>query len=157
MKFQRLIRHKNSLNTLFPGAYHEHNEPGDSHGGGRFFLLVQHRNLFPVRSRLNFIKNWGYLLPKIFYKIRLQVLISALLLFFISDITVAATQAPPLKKFIAIADIHFNPFIGCDTDPSICPMLSELRIADVQAWDAIFHKYIDNIQTRYRQDTDGCG
>lgn len=78
----------------------------------------------------------------------------ALLLFFISSITVAFAQAQPSTKFIAIADIHFNPFIGCDKFSSGCPILSALRAANLQAWDSIFQKYTDNIKTNYHQDTD---
>lgn len=85
---------------------------------------------------------------------RLKVVISALLLLFISSIPTLFAQTPPLKKFIAIADIHFNPFIGCDKYPNVCPILSELRVADIQSWDAIFQKYTDSIQTHYHQDTD---
>ena len=67
--------------------------------------------------------------------------------------TLAFAQ-PTLKKFIALADIHFSPFIGCDQYTPPCPILNELRATPAQSWDLVFQKYADKISTNYRQDTD---
>lgn len=61
---------------------------------------------------------------------------------------------PTQKKFIVIADIHFNPFIGCEQLPTPCPIITELETTPPQSWDNVFQKYQSTIKTRFRQDTD---
>ncbi len=78
----------------------------------------------------------------------------SLLLLIATHCTLVFAKPPLTKKFITIADIHFNPFIGCDQLSSPCPIISELRTANPQSWDLIFQKYQDKIKTNYHQDTD---
>lgn len=77
-----------------------------------------------------------------------------LLLFLNIHITPSFAAISSTHNFITLADIHFNPFIGCDQFSNPCPILSELSNTDPKSWDLIFQKYIDTIKTNYYQDTD---
>ncbi len=80
------------------------------------------------------------------------ILLSLLLL--LINVQPTFAKAPLSKKFMTLADIHFNPFIGCDKFSNPCPILNELRTTDPQSWDLIFQKYADKIKTNYHQNTD---
>lgn len=42
--------------------------------------------------------------------------------------------------FLTVADIHFDPFLGCKTAPKPCPLLSSLQKASPAEWNIIFEK-----------------
>lgn len=81
-------------------------------------------------------------------------LITKLLFILTTFCTLAFATPVQTKKFITIADIHFNPFSGCEQLPTPCPLLAELQTSEISSWDSIFKKYISHMQTRYHQDTD---
>ncbi len=75
--------------------------------------------------------------------------ITALFLFFFTTPSMAASS----QKFIIISDIHFDPFIGCETQLAPCPLIQALQKAPVNDWEAIFKQYhvVDTIT--YKQDS----
>lgn len=81
----------------------------------------------------------------------MKYIVSILLI--LTHCALAFANSPPIKKFITIADIHFNPFIGCNPLPNPCPMIEELRTSNPESWDLVFQKYIANMQTQYHQNT----
>lgn len=74
--------------------------------------------------------------------------ILGVLLISITHSTMASTPT-----WITMADIHFNPFIGCDQLKTPCPILNELQTSDPASWDQIFQKYRAQIKSRYYKDT----
>ncbi len=81
---------------------------------------------------------------------------SRLLLFFIFALipfyTVSAT--PSQQQFIALSDLHFDPFVGCHFK-KYCRMLTKLRATAVTHWHTILKQNIgqQNARLRLGQDT----
>jgi sphingomyelin phosphodiesterase acid-like 3 len=48
-----------------------------------------------------------------------------------------ATNSPTTKKFITLADIHFDPFSSCKEILRPCSLIEKLRTEDFKNWDAI--------------------
>jgi len=67
-------------------------------------------------------------------------LISAISLCVLSQTVCADTSSSHTDKFISVADIHFNPFIGCKLSTKPCELISKLRASDYQAWDSILDR-----------------
>src|SRR5688572_17290688 len=63
-----------------------------------------------------------------------------------------ATYSQKNNRFISVADIHFDPFIGCETAPHPCSLLSKLQQSRYQDWEKIFEAYRQPI-SEYYQDT----
>lgn len=68
--------------------------------------------------------------------------------------TTYATEINPdkLPSFIVFADIHFNPYDGCQ-NKFPCPMVVQLVHADYKDWDAIFSKYNASALNTYGTNT----
>ncbi len=82
------------------------------------------------------------------------------LIFFIAIIicqpvlaSLTAVQTLQNSKFIGIADIHFDPFSGCEKAATPCPMLNKLRAANYLKWASIFESNPDISMTKYYHDT----
>ena len=58
-----------------------------------------------------------------------------------------------IDNFITIADIHFNPYAGCEKMPVPCPILNKLREASYQNWESILEKNSDKSISGYYHDT----
>jgi sphingomyelin phosphodiesterase acid-like 3 len=54
-------------------------------------------------------------------------------------------------NFLAMADIHFDPFINC-AGTKVCPLIEKLRSSSITEWPQIFTQY-DVKPQQYRQDT----
>lgn len=78
----------------------------------------------------------------------MRFMISLLLIFFFCASALAAGET---RFFLTIADIHFDPFIGCGR--SACPLVNQLKQASIQQWPALF-KANDKKISRYGQDSD---
>lgn len=65
----------------------------------------------------------------------------AFLVLLANQLAYAHTPITATQSFITVADIHFDPFSDCTTYLQTCPLITELRAADYQRWDAIFAKY----------------
>lgn len=61
--------------------------------------------------------------------------------------------AAPVEKFISIADIHFDPFLGCEKQSTPCPLIQKLSEADVQDWNNIFKEQGVAEVSTYSQDS----
>ena len=61
------------------------------------------------------------------------------------------TIAAQTEKFISFSDIHFDPFLVCETSPRTCPQLKKLRAAGYSQWEAILENNKNKIV--YHQDT----
>jgi hypothetical protein len=59
---------------------------------------------------------------------------------------------PSQAKFITVADIHFDPFMGCEKLPRPCALLQALKTTDYKSWDSILSKSSMRIP-RYQEDT----
>src|SRR5436190_20116887 len=69
----------------------------------------------------------------------------------VSVISFVITTTAQANSFVALADIHFDPFLGCDnTKP--CKLITTLQAAPITNWAAIFEQY-DKSKTRYFSDT----
>lgn len=86
---------------------------------------------------------------------KLKVIAVIVSVLFISASTAMADAVTPTasQKFISIADIHFDPFIGCETLRQPCALIDALRKADVSAWEDIFAKKADTQPSRLFLDT----
>ena len=63
----------------------------------------------------------------------------------------SSQQVSTTYPFLTLADIHFDPFLGCHR-VSPCPLIQKLQRADVSEWPAIL-KAGDNDPPQYKQDT----
>lgn len=61
-------------------------------------------------------------------------------------------QSAPLE-FLVIGDIHFDPFIGCESQPKPCPLIKALSKANSKDWSDIFAQYHDSSTINYQKDT----
>ncbi len=57
------------------------------------------------------------------------------------------------EKFISVADIHFNPFAGCEKVPAPCPLVIQLQRANYSDWETIFKQLGEKKLSTYSQDT----
>lgn len=74
-----------------------------------------------------------------------------LIIFFIFAITLSIkTFADEPHYFIALSDIHFDPFTQCHQTP--CPQIEKLAHQPVSAWPQILNQY-DLQAPKFRQDT----
>ena len=79
--------------------------------------------------------------------------LSAMLFIFFCLIEMAYADTGKFEKtatFIAIADIHFNPFYGCEE--SVCPIINRLQAAPVEKWNKLLKQY-DNKKPIYNKNT----
>lgn len=67
----------------------------------------------------------------------------------------ADNQTAPQTEhyFLTVADIHFDPFIGCEKSPRPCPLLMSLEKSPYQSWDMIFEKSGDQSVSAEYEDT----
>jgi hypothetical protein len=65
----------------------------------------------------------------------------------------AAYSADHSFKFIALSDVHFDPYAGCQENVKPCELLEKLRQSPVSKWDSLFLKY-DTTVASYQKDTD---
>lgn len=56
------------------------------------------------------------------------------------------------SNFISISDIHFNPFLSCQTAP--CPLIKNLSAAPASQWQAVFIREGQYRFSHYQEDTD---
>lgn len=64
-----------------------------------------------------------------------------------------STTVYSADKFIALSDIHFDPFATCRFYSSSCDVVNELQRSDAKQWSVIFEKYEKNPQINYFTDT----
>lgn len=78
---------------------------------------------------------------------------SRLFLFITLSLTIVAGHASPLSQFnfIALADIHFDPFTVC-SKKNDCPLINELRDENPGQWPKILGQY-DRSMPKYGEDT----
>lgn len=86
------------------------------------------------------------------YKRRYLFLASLLLLFF--SISVAIAEKAPdttAYHFLALSDIHFDPFLSC-VHKIPCPLIQKLRLVPAAKWEKILAE-ADHTKPDYRYDT----
>lgn len=80
----------------------------------------------------------------------------SILIFLLMWVSPAAFSASfidsPSEKFLAVSDIHFNPFSTCSVSIKPCPVIQALRQADPHQWSAILQQEHDSIVS-YGKDT----
>lgn len=75
-----------------------------------------------------------------------------ILLTIISLLLAIQCYAADTVSFLALSDIHFDPFIACkNTSTRPCPLAKRLQSAPVREWHRILEG--DGAKTAYRQDT----
>lgn len=80
------------------------------------------------------------------FRIILAIILSGMLL-----PVFAETASVPALHILALADIHFDPFIGCHHQQP-CPLIQKLRAASPAEWEAILKKD-DTAKPQFREDT----
>lgn len=80
-------------------------------------------------------------------------LFGILLLYFLGINATFAESQNSLSKVITIADIHFDPFAGCESLPKPCPIVNQLRQANYTEWSTIFEKMGETKMAIYDFDT----
>lgn len=80
-------------------------------------------------------------------------LFAFIVLFFVFSHPVIADEIKTDENvnFISLADIHFDPYIGCPVKTT-CPLIQALRQAPVNEWAGIFTQY-ETKPSQYREDT----
>lgn len=86
--------------------------------------------------------------------LKTKLLAHILILFLIPTAFAINTQSnnttPDIQYFLALGDIHFDPFIGCHAKP--CPLVHELQNKPAEQWSKIFAEY-DKQLPKFKQDT----
>lgn len=68
-------------------------------------------------------------------------------------IVVSGTVVYGADQFIALSDIHFDPFASCRFYSSSCEVIDELQASDAKQWAKILEKYEKNSDINYFTDT----
>jgi len=84
-------------------------------------------------------------------KVFFYQLVTALLLLICSFTTFAATTNDNSPRFLAIADIHFDPFTACGNQKP-CQLIEDLRAAPTEQWEAILTQQVKD-QPKYFEDS----
>lgn len=61
-----------------------------------------------------------------------------------SNATATPILATKTANFLAISDIHFDPFSACAKNQIPCPFLEQLQLANFQQWEPLFEKTTQN-------------
>jgi len=81
-----------------------------------------------------------------------NLIMACLAVFALSYLPVAHADFKETNSFIAVADIHFDPFHACKPNAP-CPLVAELNQADASQWTKIFEKYDTGAVSTYDSDT----
>ncbi len=71
------------------------------------------------------------------------------LLFILGNFAYAADTQ---QKFMTVADIHFDPFIGCESKKP-CQLIHDLNAASYQNWENILNQHEAQVSVQHYQDT----
>lgn len=80
-------------------------------------------------------------------------LLGMILLYFLGVNIVFCESQNTISKVITIADIHFDPFAGCESLPKPCRLVTRLRQANYTEWSSIFEKMSEKKLAVYDFDT----
>lgn len=92
------------------------------------------------------MKKWTLLICILFFTLRFGNIA------FAQEVTLFNNKVPS-APFLALSDIHFNPFFTCTRTVIPCPLVKELMATDYTKWDAVFAKYDSQKMPAYGEDT----
>ena len=61
--------------------------------------------------------------------------------------------ANPMGSFVAISDIHFDPFADCPNNPQPCPLVKQLQQHRASDWAGLFQQASSHRPSSYHHDT----
>lgn len=125
----------------------------DIYGIGNF-LVIEPGSFRAMSKKLNNVSHRTYQNEKTMLKKMIQLLLLLLCLIEL-PVGLAATSTPlgNIATFVSVADIHFNPFSGCEKMPKPCEIIKKLQQTDYKKWSSIFEKYNHIKKATYYHDT----
>lgn len=81
------------------------------------------------------------------------------LMLIISSIAQANQQAEQqnnsqqTRQFLALSDIHFDPFVDCPSNNNHCQLITELQKYPYYQWQKVFSQYGSQLPSQYGHDT----